>query len=63
VVVNDRWGTDVRCTTKNGGYLTCGDRWNPKVICSMIIVIMVPGYQGYNLQYSVNRNHEAFSQH
>lgn len=28
VVVNDRWGTGDLC--KHGGYLTCGDRFNPR---------------------------------
>ncbi|KAK7090735.1 alpha-L-fucosidase-like [Littorina saxatilis] len=28
VVTNDRWGTNCGC--KHGGFLTCGDRYNPK---------------------------------
>ncbi|XP_067936576.1 alpha-L-fucosidase-like isoform X2 [Watersipora subatra] len=30
VVVNDRWGNTTNC--KHGGYLTCDDRYNPKVL-------------------------------
>ncbi|VDH93422.1 alpha-L-fucosidase-like [Mytilus edulis] len=30
VVVNDRWGINVNCI--HGGFLNCGDRFNPKVL-------------------------------
>lgn len=30
MVVNDRWGIDTSC--KHGGYYSCEDRYNPKVL-------------------------------
>ena len=32
VVVNDRWGSNCHC--KHGGYLSCSDRYNPRVVQS-----------------------------
>ena len=38
VVVNDRWGKNIRC--KHGGFLNCNDRYNPGKMVGWIICIL-----------------------